>query len=81
MNYKLICKGYCKFIHKQVIYTYKTILSDGSDLYFNLNCSDFGNLKDIKESQFLSCFVSVNDYTRSNTIQDFIIFKTLLNLG
>lgn len=81
MKIKLITKGYCKFKHKQVTYTYKVTLSNGSDLYFDLNCSDFGKLENIKENQFLSCFLSVNDYTRSESITDFIIFKTLLNLG
>ena len=81
MKIKLVAKGYCKFKHKQVTYTYKIILGNGSVLYFDLNCSDWGELKNIKENQFLSCFVSVNDYTRSQSITDFVIFKTLLNLG
>lgn len=81
MKAKLVTKGYCKFKHKQVTYTYKVVLNNGSSLYFDLSCSDFGELENIKENLFLSCFVSVNDYTRSESITDFVIFKTLLNLG
>lgn len=81
MKAKLITKGYCKFKHKQVTYTYKVVLNNGSSLYFDLTCSDFGELENITENQFLSCFVSVNDSTMSESIKDFVIFKTLLNLG
>lgn len=81
MNYRMISHGYDKFLHKQVTYTYTLNLKNGSVLYFQTNVSDFKSLQDIKNNQFLDCFIVVNDYNRSERLTCLTTFKTILELN